>query len=220
MNVGHKVSIEGCRYAERPDAVAHRLPDVPVEDLAQGQLPWLGAGGPGGQQGSVGEAGQHQHQHEDAQDAQGALQAHLFQQGAQEEGQGDGEDAAAGRHDAVHQTQALLEVVTQDDQTGLVGEGAAAGEHDAVGEVHDAKSSEGGTQESVCEELIQTLFSLSNILHVVGLHLIKTDFYFDGTNKLTAALWVWFDSKWVFTCTDSLSHVGISDPLLVYFIPF
>ncbi len=141
MNIGHEVAIERCRDTEGPNAISQRLPDVEVEDLAKGWAPAACAGGGvfDRQQGPVGEASQHQHKHKDAEDTHGVLEAHFFQQARQQEGQGDGEDAAAGRHDAVHQTQALLEVVPQNDQTGLVGERAAAGKHNAIGEVHGAQ---------------------------------------------------------------------------------
>lgn len=146
MNIGHKVAIEGRRDTEGPNAISQRLPDIEVEELAHGRAPaaCAGDGGFDRQQGLVGEAGQHQHKHKDAEDAHGVLEAHFFQQARQQEGQGDGEDAAAGRHDAVHQAQALLEVVAQDDQTWLVGERAAAGKHNAVGEVHGAQGPVGG----------------------------------------------------------------------------
>lgn len=138
MNIRHKVAIEGCRDTKGPNTISQRLPDIDVEDFAHG---WAFAAcasveGFDWQQGLVGEAGQHQHKHKDAEDAHGVLEAHSLQQDRQQEGQGDGEDAAAGGHNAVHQAKALLEVVTKDDQTGLVGEGAATGKHDAIGEVH------------------------------------------------------------------------------------
>lgn len=140
VNVRHKVSVKCCRDAERPDAISPRLPDIDVEDLAHARAR-LGAGGFGGQQGLVGEAGQQQHKHEEAEDAHGVMEAQWFQQARQHEGHDEGEDATAGRHDAVHQTQALLEVVAQDDQAGLVGKGAAAGEHNAIGEVQGTQGS-------------------------------------------------------------------------------
>lgn len=147
VNVRHKVAVKGRRDAKGPNAISQRPPDVDVEELAHGRAPTAraGVGGLGGQQRPVGEAGQHQHEHEDAEDAQGVLEAHSAQQARQHEGQRDGEDAAAGRHDAVHQAQPLLEVVAQDDQAGLVCEGAAAGEDDAVGEVEKAQGP-GGKQ--------------------------------------------------------------------------
>lgn len=67
------------------------------------------------------------------------METHSVQQARQQERQGNGEDAAAGCHDAVHQAQALLKVMPQDDQAGLVGEGAAARKHNAIGEVHGAQ---------------------------------------------------------------------------------
>lgn len=91
------------------------------------------------QQGLVGEASQHQHEHKDAEDTHGVLEAHFFQKAWQQKGQGDGEDAAACSHDAIHQAEAFLEVVAQDDQAGLVGKRAAAGKHYAIGEVHGTK---------------------------------------------------------------------------------
>lgn len=122
MDIRHKIAIEGSWDSEGPDAISQRLPDVDVEDLLHG---WeaaarAGVGGLGWQQGLVGETGQHQDEHEDAEDAQGVVEAHSGQQAGQDEGHADGEDAAAGRHDAIHQAQALLEVVAQDDQAGLV----------------------------------------------------------------------------------------------------
>lgn len=151
MNVRYKVAIEGCRDTEGPNAISQRLPDVDVEDPAHGWAPAACAGVAGfdRQQGPVGEAGQHQHEHEDAEDAHGVLEAHFFQQARQRKGQGDGEDAAAGRHDAVHQTQALLEVVAQDDQAGLVGERAAAGEHNAVCEIQGAQGPVRGQNDKI-----------------------------------------------------------------------
>lgn len=144
VNIRHKVAVKGCRDTKGPNAISQRLPDIDVEDLVHGRAPaaCAGVGGPDWQQGLVGEAGQHQHKHKDAQDTHGVLETHFVQQARQHEGQGDGEDAAAGGNDAVHQAQALLEVVAQDDQAGLVGEGAAAGKHDAVGEVHGAEGPE------------------------------------------------------------------------------
>lgn len=114
MNIRHKVAIEGCRDAESPNAIPQGPPDIEVEDLAQGwaSAACAGLSGFDRQQGLVGEAGQHQHEHEDAEYAHGVVEAHFFQQVRQREGQGDGEGAAAGRHNAVHQTQALLEVVS------------------------------------------------------------------------------------------------------------
>lgn len=144
VNIWHEVAVEGRWDAECPNAISQGLPDVDVEDLANWRAPAArgGIAGFDGHQGLVGEAGQHQHEHEDAEDAHGVVEAHFVQQVGQREGQRDGEGTAAGRHDAVHQSQALLEVVTQDNQTGLVGEGAAAGEHNAVGEVQGAQGPE------------------------------------------------------------------------------
>lgn len=104
MNIRHEVAIEGCRDPEGPNTISQRLPDIEVEDLAHG---WASAacGGVGSfdrQEGPVGEASQHQHKHKDAEDAHGVLEAHFFQQARQHEGQGDGEEAAAGGHNAVH----------------------------------------------------------------------------------------------------------------------
>lgn len=135
MNVGHKVAVKGRGDSKGPDPISQRLPNAEVEDLLDGWATAAGAGGLGGQQRLVGESGQHEQKHEDAEDAHGVVKAHPAQQARQREGQDDGEDAAAGGHDAVHQAQALFEVMPQDDQAGLVGEGAAAGKHDAVGEV-------------------------------------------------------------------------------------
>lgn len=139
VDIRDEVAVERRRDAEGPDAVTQRLPDVDVEEAA-GPPAAAGGGALGGrQQGPVGEAGQHQHKDEHTQDAQRVLQAHFDQQARQHEGQRDGEDAAAGRHDAVDQTQAPLEVVAQDDQAGLVAEGAAARKHDSVGEVEESQ---------------------------------------------------------------------------------
>lgn len=141
MNIRHKVAIEGCRDSESPNAISQRPPDIDVEDLTQGRAlaSCAGVAGFDWHQGLVGEASQHQYEHKDAQNAHGVLEAHFFQQTRQHEGQGDGEDAAAGRHNAIDQTQALLEVVAQDDQAGLVGERAATGKYNAIGEIQGAQ---------------------------------------------------------------------------------
>lgn len=137
VNIRHKVAVQGCWDSKSPDTISQRFPDVEVEDLVDGgaAAACVAAGSLSRQQRLVEETSQHQHKHEDAEDAHGVVKAHSAQQARQHEGQDDGEDAAAGGHDAVHQAQALLEVVAQDDQAGLVGEGAAAGKHNAVGEV-------------------------------------------------------------------------------------
>jgi len=115
MNIGYKVAIEGGWDAKGPDAVSHRPPDVGVEDLAHAWSACLGICRFDWQQGLVGEASQHQNKHKDAENTHGVLEAHTFEQTRQYEGQCDSEEAAAGRHDAIHQTQALLEVVAQND---------------------------------------------------------------------------------------------------------
>lgn len=135
MNIRHKVAIKGCWDSKRPDTISQRLPNVEVEHLVDAWATAAGAGGLHRQQRLVGETSQYQHKHENAEDTHGVVKAHSAQQARQHEGQDDGKDAAAGGHDAVHQAQALFEVVAQDDQAGLVGEGAAAGKHDAIGEV-------------------------------------------------------------------------------------
>lgn len=135
VNIRHKVTIEGCRDTKGPNAISQRPPDVEVEDLVHRGAGAACAGRFDGQQGLVGEASQHQYKHKKAEDPHRVVEAHLIQQARQYEGQGDGEEAAAGSHNAVHQAQALLEVVAQDDQAGLVGEGAATGKYNAVGEV-------------------------------------------------------------------------------------
>lgn len=53
----------------------------------------------------------------------------------EEEGQRDGDEAAAPGHEAVGQAQAALEIVTQDHQGGLEGEGAATAKEDPIGEI-------------------------------------------------------------------------------------
>lgn len=138
MDIRHKVAIEGCRDTKGPDAISQRPPDVDIEDLAHGResTACLAVGGFVGQKGPVGQAGQHQHEHDDAEDAHGVMQANVLQQSRHHEGQNNCEEAAAGRHDAIDQTQAFLEIVAQDDEAGLVGKGAATGEHNAVGEIH------------------------------------------------------------------------------------
>ena len=146
MDIRHKVPVEGGGDSEGPDAVPQGLPNVDVEHLLHGRA---AASTPGvlvraGHQRRVGEASQHEDEHEDAKDTHGVLQSHLLQQTREEQGQGDCEGAGAGRHDAVDQAQAFLEVVAQDDQAGLVGEGTAGGKHDAVGEVEGAQGP-GGT---------------------------------------------------------------------------
>lgn len=159
VDIWDKVAVERRRDSEGPDAVTKRLPDVDVEKAA-GPPAAAAAGGILGvrQQGAVGEAGQHQHEDEHAEDPQRVLQAHLLQQARQHEGQRDGEDAAAGCHNAVDQTQAPLEVVAQDDQAGLVAEGAAACKHDSVGEVQETEGPAGGGvigQSSEASQLFQ-----------------------------------------------------------------
>lgn len=141
VNVRHKVTIEGCRDTKGPNAISQRPPDIEVEDLVHrwARAACAGVGRFGGQQGLISETSQHQHKHKEAEDTHGVVQAHSIQQVRQYEGQGDGEEAAAGGHNAVHQAQALLEVVAEDDQAGLVGEGAAAGKYDAIGEVQWAQ---------------------------------------------------------------------------------
>lgn len=140
VDIRDKVAVESCRDAEGPDAVTQRLPDVDVKETA-GPPTAAGSGDilGGRQQGAIGEASQHQHKDEHAKDAQRVLQAHFHQQARQHEGQRDGEDTAAGCHDAVDQTQAPLEVVAQDDQAGLVAEGAAACKYYSVGEVQESQ---------------------------------------------------------------------------------
>lgn len=101
-----------------------------------------GVGGFGRQQGLVGKPGKYQHNHEDAEESHGVVKTHILQQLGQNERYANGEETAASGHNAIHQAQALLKVVAQDDQAWLVGKGAATGKHNAVGEVH-------GTQRSV-----------------------------------------------------------------------
>lgn len=145
MDVRHKVAEKGCRDSKSPNAVSHRLPDVEVENVVDGRtaVACTAAGGLSRKQRLVGKTSQHQHEQEDAEDAHGVVKTHSGQQARQHKGQDDSEDAAAGCHDAVHQAQAPLEVIAQDDQAGLVGEGAAAGKHHTIGEVQRPQGAAG-----------------------------------------------------------------------------
>ncbi len=139
MNVRHEVSVQGRRDPKGPYAVSQRPPDVhvkhPVERGTAAARLAAAAADRFGQQGFVGESRQHEHEHEDAHHTQRVSESHAVQQAGQHVREHDGEHAAARRHDAVHQAQPPLEIVTQDHQTRLICKAAAAGEDDAVGEV-------------------------------------------------------------------------------------
>lgn len=151
VNIWHKVAIKGCWDPKSPNTISQRLPNVEVEDLVDGWTAAASASGGGfcRHQWFVGETCQHQHKHEDAEDPHGVVKAQLVQQAGQHEGQDDGEDAAPSGHNAIHQAQALLEVVAQDNQAGLVGERAATGKHNAIGEVQGPQGAAGRPKHSM-----------------------------------------------------------------------
>lgn len=95
-----------------------------------------GVGGFDRQQRLVGKPSKYQHKHKDAEETHGVMKAHILQQLRQNERYANGEETAASSHNSIHQAQALLKVVAQDDQAWLVGKGAATGKHNAIGEVH------------------------------------------------------------------------------------
>ncbi len=137
MNVRHEVSVQGRRDPKGPYAVSQRPPDVHIKHpVERGTAAARLAAADGfGQQGFVGESRQHEQEHEDAQHTHRVCESHALQQTGQHERERDGEHAAARRHDAVHQAQSPLEIVTQDHQTRLIRKAAATGEDYAVGEV-------------------------------------------------------------------------------------
>lgn len=154
VNVRHKVSKESERDPRSPHRVGWLLEEGEVEDffrrtkLSPGKegasaAPTLFLFGAGNKR-SVSKASQKEYKHEDAEDPQCVREAHAAEQTPQQQGEQDGEDAAARRDDAVDQSKALLEVVSQNDQGRLVGKGAAAGEYDSIGEVQRLDGAAGG----------------------------------------------------------------------------
>lgn len=137
MDVRHIVSIQGRGDPKGPYAVSQRLPDVHVKHLAGrgAAAARLAAADGFGKEGFVGESRQHEDEHEDGQHSQRVLESHALQQGGHQVRECDGEHTAARRHDAVHQAQPLLKVVTQDHQTRLICKTAAACKDYAIGEV-------------------------------------------------------------------------------------
>lgn len=137
MNVRHEVSVQRRRDSKGPDSISQRLPDLQVKDPVEGgtAAARLTAAHGFGQEGFVSEASQHQDEHEDGQNPQRVLESHASQQTRQQVREGDGEHAAARRHDAIHKTQPALEVMTQNHQTGLIRKTAAAREHYTIREV-------------------------------------------------------------------------------------
>lgn len=145
VNVRHKVSKECKWYSSCPHSISCYLKDGKIENFF-----WrteLSSGKEGesaaftlfvfgtGNKRSVSEASQEENEHEDAEDPQRDEEVHLINQKPQKEGQQNREDAAAGGHNAIHQSKALLEIVSQNDQGRLVCKGAAAGEDDPISKV-------------------------------------------------------------------------------------
>lgn len=140
VDIRDEVAEQGKRHTGGPHGVGGHLEDGSVEKPSRRTelapvasrgctLPVAGGERP------VGEAGQEEDEHEHAQDPQRVGEVHAVREHPQQEGQQHREGAAPGGDHAVHQPEALLEVLSQDHQGGLVGEGAAAGEDDSVGEV-------------------------------------------------------------------------------------
>lgn len=137
MNVRHEVSVQRGGDPKGPDSISQRLPDLQVKDPVECGTATVRLPAAHGfrQDGFVSKAGQDQDEHEDGQNSQGVVESHTVQQTGQNVREGDGEHAAARRHDAVDQTQPALEVVTQNHQTGLIRKTAAAREHYTIREV-------------------------------------------------------------------------------------
>ena len=148
VNIRYKVAEKCKRYSNGPHCICCHLEDGKIEHFF-----WRTELSPGkegesvasfgctififgtGSKRSVSEASQKENKHEDAQDPEGVEEAHAVGQKPQKERQQNCEDAAASGDDAVHQSKALLEIVSQNDQGRLVGEGAATGKYDSVGQV-------------------------------------------------------------------------------------
>lgn len=137
MNIRHKVSVKGRGDPKGPYAVSKRPPDVYVKHFAGcgTAAAGLAAADGFGKEGFVGQSGQHEDEHEDGQHAQCVVESYATQQAGQHVWERYGEHAAARRHDAVHQAQSPLEVVTQDHQARLIRKTAASCKDYAVGEV-------------------------------------------------------------------------------------
>lgn len=148
MNIRHKVPKKCKWYSNGPHCVRCHLEDGKIENFF-----WRTELSPGkegesvasfgctvfifgtGSKRSVSEASQKEDKQEDAEDPEGVEEAHAVGQNPQEERQQNREDAAASGDDAVHQSKALLEIVSQNDQGRLVGEGATTGKYDPIGQV-------------------------------------------------------------------------------------
>lgn len=86
-------------------------------------------------------------EHEGAKDLECVIHPNGFANNLQEDRKAHGEEAAAGSHQAICQTQPPFEVVTEDNQRGLEGKGAAASKEDPVREIADFKRPVGETRD-------------------------------------------------------------------------